>query len=156
MSGPAASVVGARWLTGRDDCFVSDIGGTTTDIAVLKDGRPLLEPPRAPRSAAGATDGRRRWRSATVRPGRRHARLRIEPGLGLAVGPRRSVPLSLLAAPASGDARRRCRRRRPSRPEGLTPGRPLRPAPARAGHRDTRRRRSGGSGTRWPTGRSRW
>ena len=30
LSGPAASIVGARWLTGASDALVSDIGGTTT------------------------------------------------------------------------------------------------------------------------------
>ena len=33
LSGPAASIVGARWLTGAADALVSDIGGTTTDVA---------------------------------------------------------------------------------------------------------------------------
>jgi N-methylhydantoinase A/oxoprolinase/acetone carboxylase beta subunit len=36
LSGPAASLVGARWLTGADRALVSDIGGTTTDVAVLR------------------------------------------------------------------------------------------------------------------------
>ena len=34
LSGPAASVVGARYLSGEDDVFVVDMGGTTTDIAL--------------------------------------------------------------------------------------------------------------------------
>jgi len=44
LSGPAASIVGARWLTGADHALVSDIGGTTTDVAVLRDGRPAIDP----------------------------------------------------------------------------------------------------------------
>src|SRR5690606_9372711 len=44
LSGPAASLVGARHLTGLDDALVSDIGGTTTDVAVLDRGRPRLDP----------------------------------------------------------------------------------------------------------------
>ena len=44
LSGPAASLVGARWLTGEKDALVSDIGGTTTDVAVLRDGRPKIDP----------------------------------------------------------------------------------------------------------------
>lgn len=44
LSGPAASLVGARHLTGLDDAVVSDIGGTTTDIAVLNGGRLRLDP----------------------------------------------------------------------------------------------------------------
>ncbi|MCQ5131267.1 hydantoinase/oxoprolinase family protein [Butyricicoccus faecihominis] len=38
LSGPAASVIGARFLSGREDCVVVDMGGTTTDIACLKNG----------------------------------------------------------------------------------------------------------------------
>ncbi len=44
LSGPAASLVGARFLTGTDKAFVNDIGGTTSDIAILEDGRPRLDP----------------------------------------------------------------------------------------------------------------
>jgi N-methylhydantoinase A/oxoprolinase/acetone carboxylase beta subunit len=38
MSGPAASVAGARRLTGLQNAIVVDIGGTTMDTASLKDG----------------------------------------------------------------------------------------------------------------------
>jgi N-methylhydantoinase A/oxoprolinase/acetone carboxylase beta subunit len=38
LSGPAASVAGARHLTGLRDALVVDMGGTTTDTAVLTDG----------------------------------------------------------------------------------------------------------------------
>src|SRR5210317_39941 len=44
LSGPAASIVGARWLTQADHALVSDIGGTTTDVAVLRDGQPAIDP----------------------------------------------------------------------------------------------------------------
>jgi N-methylhydantoinase A/oxoprolinase/acetone carboxylase beta subunit len=44
LSGPAASLVGARHLTGLQSAIVSDIGGTTTDVAVLEKGRPRLDP----------------------------------------------------------------------------------------------------------------
>ncbi|TJV13269.1 MAG: hydantoinase/oxoprolinase family protein, partial [Mesorhizobium sp.] len=44
LSGPAASLVGARHMTGLDNAVVSDIGGTTTDVAVLDRGRPRLDP----------------------------------------------------------------------------------------------------------------
>ncbi|MFP7569564.1 hydantoinase/oxoprolinase N-terminal domain-containing protein [Marivita sp. S2033] len=44
LSGPAASIVGARWLTRTDLALVSDIGGTTTDIALLRNGRPVIDP----------------------------------------------------------------------------------------------------------------
>ncbi len=38
LSGPAASVAGARYLTGREDALVVDMGGTTTDTALLANG----------------------------------------------------------------------------------------------------------------------
>lgn len=42
LSGPAASIVGAMTLTGLQEGVVVDMGGTTTDVAVLKEGRPRL------------------------------------------------------------------------------------------------------------------
>ena len=44
LSGPAASLIGAAHLVGARDAVVSDIGGTTTDIAILREGRPHLSP----------------------------------------------------------------------------------------------------------------
>ncbi|MEZ5538109.1 MAG: hydantoinase/oxoprolinase family protein [Thiolinea sp.] len=43
LSGPAASVIGANFLSGLKDFIISDIGGTTTDVAVVKNGWPDLE-----------------------------------------------------------------------------------------------------------------
>jgi N-methylhydantoinase A/oxoprolinase/acetone carboxylase beta subunit len=40
LSGPAASLVGAAHLAETDDAIIADIGGTTTDIAVLRGGLP--------------------------------------------------------------------------------------------------------------------
>jgi N-methylhydantoinase A/oxoprolinase/acetone carboxylase beta subunit len=44
LSGPAASVSGARILAGLDDALVLDIGGTTTDCAVVHDGQAAVSP----------------------------------------------------------------------------------------------------------------
>lgn len=45
LSGPAASVMGAVAFSPDDEeCLVLDIGGTTTDMAVLVNGAPLLNP----------------------------------------------------------------------------------------------------------------
>jgi N-methylhydantoinase A/oxoprolinase/acetone carboxylase beta subunit len=92
LSGPAASVVGARYLSGEQDVFVSDMGGTTTDIALLTDGRPVL-------NRDGATVGGFRTMVEAVGVhtyglgGDSEARLDED---GLIVGPRRVMPLSLL------------------------------------------------------------
>lgn len=40
LCGPVASVMGAAELTQEENCVVVDIGGTTTDIAFMKKGRP--------------------------------------------------------------------------------------------------------------------
>ena len=106
LSGPAASVVGARHLSGEDDVFVVDMGGTTTDIALLRDGRPVL-------SSEGATVGG--WRTM-VEAVAVHtfglggdSEVRVDDRGGITVGPRRVVPLSLLSSqhPAVVDALRR-------------------------------------------------
>jgi len=44
LSGPAASIIGARHLTGLSDAVVVDVGGTTTDIGILRGGKPRLDP----------------------------------------------------------------------------------------------------------------
>lgn len=98
LSGPAASLVGARHMTGLDNAIVSDIGGTTTDVAVLDKGRPRLDP-------NGATVGgfRTMVEAVAMRTfglgGDSEVSLddnAMAPSIKL--GPRRLVPLSLLAA----------------------------------------------------------
>jgi len=42
LSGPAASVIGACALSGQRNALVVDIGGTTTDIAIVSNGQPEL------------------------------------------------------------------------------------------------------------------
>lgn len=104
LSGPAASAIGAHHLSGERDVMVADMGGTTTDIALLRDGLPLLR-------RDGADVGG--WRTmveavavhtvglggdSEVHFDREHSdreRSAREPGVRL--GPRRVVPLSLLA-----------------------------------------------------------
>lgn len=105
LSGPAASVIGAWHVAGRKDVWVVDVGGTTTDIAVLRDGRPRLNP-------EGAQVGR--WRTMieaadvhTVGLGgdshvqvstTSHGAQAWSPNLPLAVGPQRVLPICRLAA----------------------------------------------------------
>jgi N-methylhydantoinase A/oxoprolinase/acetone carboxylase beta subunit len=49
-SGPAASAIGGRFLSHRDDALVLDVGGTTTDIALIEEGQVAV-------SEEGATVG---------------------------------------------------------------------------------------------------
>lgn len=94
LSGPAASVTGARYLAGVDDALISDVGGTTTDIAVIRNGLPNID-----NDGATVAD----WRTM-VRAVRVHT-----VGLGgdsevscgdnnqPLLGPRRAIPLTLAA-----------------------------------------------------------
>lgn len=41
LCGPAASVTGGRWLSAEENCLVVDMGGTTTDIALVTGGTPV-------------------------------------------------------------------------------------------------------------------
>ncbi len=98
LSGPAASLVGARYLTGLDDAVISDIGGTTTDVAILDGGKPRLD-------MDGAVVGGHRTMVEAVAMrtyglgGDSEVRI-DERGLSakIELGPRRLVPLSLAAA----------------------------------------------------------
>jgi N-methylhydantoinase A/oxoprolinase/acetone carboxylase beta subunit len=96
LSGPAASVVGASFLAGRetDDAVVIDVGGTTSDIAVLREGRPKLQE-----------------RGVVVGPWQTHvaavdvrtiglggdSQIWADEKAGIRIGPKRVVPLCMLA-----------------------------------------------------------
>ncbi|WP_411974370.1 hydantoinase/oxoprolinase N-terminal domain-containing protein [Sulfitobacter faviae] len=100
LSGPAASLVGARWLTGAETALVSDIGGTTTDVALLRDGRPAIDP-------AGAQVGPYRTMVEAVAMrthglgGDSEVHFTSQ-GLtaGVTLGPKRLLPISLIAVDA--------------------------------------------------------
>jgi N-methylhydantoinase A/oxoprolinase/acetone carboxylase beta subunit len=94
LSGPAASVVGAGFLTGLEDFVVSDMGGTTTDIAVVSGGRPVI-------NADGALVGA--WRTMVEAVDVRtcglggDSEVQFDRESRLRVGPRKAMPLSLMA-----------------------------------------------------------
>ena len=98
LSGPAASIVGARWLTGAADALVSDIGGTTTDVALLRGGLPDIDPEGA-RVGGFRTMVEAVAMRTTGLGGDSEVHL-LTTGLkgGLRLGPRRLIPVSLLAA----------------------------------------------------------
>jgi N-methylhydantoinase A/oxoprolinase/acetone carboxylase beta subunit len=95
LSGPAASAIGGQFLAGLDRAIAVDMGGTTTDIAVLKDGQPWTNP-------AGATVGG--WQTSVQAADLRtigiggDSHVRVERGRTLRVGPRRAIPLCWLGA----------------------------------------------------------
>jgi N-methylhydantoinase A/oxoprolinase/acetone carboxylase beta subunit len=94
LSGPAASVVGAGFLSGLQDFVVADMGGTTTDVAIVADGRPSVR-------AEGAVVGG--WRTMveaidvhTCGLGG-DSEVYFDRDHRLTVGPRKVAPLSLVA-----------------------------------------------------------
>ncbi len=97
LSGPAASIVGANWLTDEKNAIVSDIGGTTTDVAVLRDGRPTIDPQGA-RIGAFRTMVEAVAMRTTGLGGDSQVHM-VTGGLASAItlGPRRVMPVSLLA-----------------------------------------------------------
>ncbi|MEL6883204.1 MAG: hydantoinase/oxoprolinase family protein [Pseudomonadota bacterium] len=100
LSGPAASIVGARWLTDVDTALISDIGGTTTDVALLQDGRPAIDPDGA-RVGPHRTMVEAVAMRTTGLGGDSEVHFVAE-GLrgGVTLGPRRVLPVSLLAVEA--------------------------------------------------------
>ena len=101
LSGPAASIVGARWLTGAENALVSDIGGTTTDVAMLRNGRPAIDPQGA-RVGPYRTMVEAVAMRTTGLGGDSEVHIVTE-GLqgGVTLGPRRVIPISLMALEAA-------------------------------------------------------
>lgn len=94
LCGPAASVMGGIRLAGAPDSLIVDMGGTTTDIALVLDGKPV--------TADGVTVGK--W-STFVQSVYIHtfglggdSRIRLDKDTGLAIGPRRVLPLCAAAS----------------------------------------------------------
>lgn len=93
FSGPAASLVGAAHLTGLDTCVTVDVGGTSTDIAMISGGIPEI-------SDSGAKVGG--WKTmvkaiqmeTSALGGDSQVWIKRKPYLG----PSRVVPLCLAAA----------------------------------------------------------
>jgi N-methylhydantoinase A/oxoprolinase/acetone carboxylase beta subunit len=92
LSGPAASLMGGKALANVDHCMVVDMGGTSTDIAVLDEGFPRL-------NNEGATVGQ--WRTRvkgidiwTCGLGGDSV-IRVDNRRAVTIGPERVVPLAI-------------------------------------------------------------
>ncbi|SFM31661.1 hydantoinase/oxoprolinase N-terminal domain-containing protein [Methanolobus profundi] len=98
FSGPAASLVGASFLSGLDTCAVVDVGGTSTDVSAITDGIPEL-------SNTGAVVGGWKTRVRATRMetsamgGDSHVWTRSKK---INVGPRRVIPLCLASSKFPG------------------------------------------------------
>jgi N-methylhydantoinase A/oxoprolinase/acetone carboxylase beta subunit len=94
LSGPAASIVGAQYLAGEPEAIVVDMGGTTSDLALLHDGTPMI-------NEEGAHVGG--WKTM-VEAVSIHtfglggdSEVHVAQNGSVVVGPRRVMPISLLA-----------------------------------------------------------
>lgn len=96
LSGPAASIAGASWLTGEDNALVSDIGGTTTDVCLLQGGRPKIDPQGA-RVGPYRTMVEAVAMRTTGLGGDSEVHVVEGLGAGLRLGPRRLMPIALAA-----------------------------------------------------------
>ena len=93
FSGPAASLVGASYLSKKEDCTVIDVGGTSTDVSLVHRGVPEL-------SESGAIVGGWQTKVRAIRMetsamgGDSHVWVRNHV---THIGPRRVIPLCLAA-----------------------------------------------------------
>ena len=94
LSGPAASILGAKHLSGLTRALIVDMGGTTTDMASLSKGKVAIDP-------RGAKVGK--WRThveaakvRTIGVGG-DSLIALTRERKLTVGPRRVIPLCIVA-----------------------------------------------------------
>ncbi|MBM4235883.1 MAG: hydantoinase/oxoprolinase family protein [Firmicutes bacterium] len=94
LSGPAASIIGALTLTGVQEGIVIDMGGTTTDVAVLRDGRPALN--REGAEVGGWLTRVKAAKITTIGLGG-DSLIQVSRNAVLKIGPQRVFPLSWIA-----------------------------------------------------------
>ena len=92
FSGPAASLMGAAYLSGLNTCAMIDIGGTSTDVALIQDGLPEM-------NESGAVVGGWSTRVKAIRMetvatgGDSHIYAVDDPNRKIYLGPLRVMPL---------------------------------------------------------------
>ncbi|MDR0334547.1 MAG: hydantoinase/oxoprolinase family protein [Methanomassiliicoccaceae archaeon] len=94
LSGPAASSVGGTTLSGVENCAIIDIGGTSTDIAIMESGFPMIQ-------EEGANVGK--WRTRVKAVDMYTIALGGDSRITLneskfTIGPDRVTPLAMLAS----------------------------------------------------------
>ena len=93
-SGPAASAIGGRFLSKIDNAFVVDVGGTTTDLALIVDGGVTISEEGA--SVSGYETSVKAADLLSIGLGG-DSHIRIDRDGNITVGPERVVPLAYLA-----------------------------------------------------------
>ena len=95
LSGPAASIAGGLFLSGKTDALILDMGGTTTDTANVTDRQPKL---RADGASVGGWFTRVRAAEVyTVGLGG-DSRIRLHNRTEFRIGPERALPYCVAAA----------------------------------------------------------
>ncbi len=95
LSGPAASIIGALTLTGIQEGIVIDMGGTTTDVAVLHEGRPSINKEGA--EVGGWMTRVKAAHITTIGLGG-DSLVQVSKNAELSVGPQRVFPLCWIAS----------------------------------------------------------
>jgi N-methylhydantoinase A/oxoprolinase/acetone carboxylase beta subunit len=95
LSGPAASTIGGRFLSKRSESLVIDVGGTTTDMALIEDGQIKVTDQGARVGDIETAVKAARIRTVCIGC---DSRITLCSDKEFRVGPNRVVPLSRLAA----------------------------------------------------------
>ena len=94
-SGPATSAIGGRFLAQVENALVVDVGGTTTDLALVENGQTVM-------NDGEATVGAYRTSVRTIQARSfglgGDSLVRFDPQGGYSVGPERVLPLAFLAS----------------------------------------------------------
>jgi N-methylhydantoinase A/oxoprolinase/acetone carboxylase beta subunit len=124
FSGPAASLMGASYLSDLETCAMIDIGGTSTDVAFLENGLPKMD-------ESGACVGGWSTRVKAIRMntiatgGDSHVYSIEEPNQTIYLGPHRMIPLCRAAVLYDGFLQRLEKAKMPARKfisEFISPG----------------------------------
>lgn len=94
-SGPAASAIGGRFLSSLEHALVLDVGGTTTDLALIDDGRVTVSEVGA--SVSGYQTAVQAAHLLSIGLGG-DSYINLSRGNEISIGPERVVPLSYLAS----------------------------------------------------------
>lgn len=93
-SGPATSAIGGLYLSGLESGLVIDIGGTTTDLAIMDHGFPLMGGSEA--AVGGYNTSVKTIKARSFGLGG-DSQFRFGPNEPISVGPERVMPISYLA-----------------------------------------------------------
>jgi N-methylhydantoinase A/oxoprolinase/acetone carboxylase beta subunit len=93
-SGPAASAIGGRFLSHTDDALVVDVGGTTTDLALIQNGEVTISEEGA--SVSGYKTSVKAANLLSIGLGG-DSYITLDRENNLTIGPERVVPLAYLA-----------------------------------------------------------